>query len=172
MNIICYFHQMLFCLWIIESCSSLPRFCPRHLIRYCKWVFPLVWVLCGNPLPGGRDERRHVAGGLRPAERMCGHCLLGTRRYCLNPCWCGDGELPPKTSQGTSLPLESKNAPGLEVPYLILRFAFLSLFCMTLRESFHLFSSADSLPWGPPHKSPPCYHGRPFPQRGSNCFLS
>lgn len=162
---------MLFRLWIIEYCSSLPRFCPRYLICYCKWVFSLVWVLCDNSLPGGRDEWRDVSGGLRPAERMCGHRLLGTRRYCLNPCWCGDSELLLKTLQGTSLTPESKNGLRLEVLHLIIRFAFLSLFCMTLSESFHLFSSVDSLPWGLTRRSPTCYHECPFPQRGSNCFL-
>lgn len=137
---------MLFYIRIIDCCSCHSRFCSWHLICYCKWVFPLLWVLRSNSLPGGRDERRNVAGGLRPAERMCGHRLLGTRRYCSLRADDGHGELPQKTSQGTSWTPESKNALGLEALYLTIRFAFRGLFCMTLNKSFYSYPSVESLP--------------------------
>lgn len=153
MDVIDYFPQMLFCLQNIECCSSLSRICPWYLIRYCKWVFPLVRVLCNNSLPGGHDEWRHVAGGFRPAERMCGHRLLGSCRYCFNLCSYGDAELLPKTLQGTDLTLESKRAFGLKMLYPTInnRFAFLTVFCMPLSESLYLYPSGKSL-LGLPHR--------------------
>lgn len=82
MNIIYYFLPMLSCFWVIEYCSSLPRFCSWHLICYRKWIFPLIWILCSNSILGGRDEWRDVPGGLCLAKRVRGHRLLGTCRYC------------------------------------------------------------------------------------------
>lgn len=89
MNIIYYFLQMLFCFWVIEYCSSLPRFCSWHLICYRKWIFPLIWILRSDSLPGGHDEWRNVPGGLCLAKWMRGHRLLGTCRYCFTLCSSG-----------------------------------------------------------------------------------
>lgn len=89
MNRIYFFFQMLLCFWVTEYCSSLPRFCPWHLICYRKWLFPLIWIFCSDSLLGGHDEWRNVPGGLCLAKWMCGHRLLGTCRYCVT--WCCSG---------------------------------------------------------------------------------
>lgn len=165
---------MLFCFWIIDYCSSLSRFCPWHLICYCKWIFPLPWVLCNNSLPGGYDEWRNVTGGLCLAKRMCGHHLLGTRRYCLISCRY-TGLSVPENLVGNHFNPESDNACGLEALCPVTRFAFLSFSGMTL----NIFLCRKP-PLGPasqmvclPSISQIAYRllwvGQ-FPQKGTVCF--
>lgn len=118
-----YFFQMLLCFWVIECCSSLPRFCSWHLICYRKWIFPLIWIFCSDSLLGGHDEWRNVPGGLCLAKWMRGHRLLGTCRYCVT--WCRSGcECLWEAMLGTSLTqvwntlgLEAFHIYRLSIPY-------------------------------------------------------
>lgn len=54
--------------------------------------------------------------------------------------------------QGTSVTLEPKNALGHEVLCTTISFAFPSLTCLTVNESFYLYFSLESLRWGLPPK--------------------